>query len=247
MNTFWEQTHTLTAEDVDAGAGWRTGRILTTMQEAAWAQCEPLGLGMAAMRAQNLAWVLTRAHLRMCRLPTLAESVTVRTWPKPAQHFFFPRFYRFYAGGEVVGEAATLVVQLDLTSRRMAKPWLAGQDTLACDAEPALALPGNIPLPALPQTVTERVVLYSDLDINGHVNNARYLDWFCDCFDSAHHRAYSLADALVHYNREIRAEERVSLALQQEGLQSVLRGTVEGTPCFAVRGVWQARAAAQPC
>ena len=248
MNGFWEQHHRLLAEDVDLNGSWRVSRIFTDMQEAGGAHSEQNGLGMRAMREQGLAWVLSRVHLHMTRLPRIGETVTVRTWPKPAQHFFFPRHYRFMADGQEIGTAATLYVQLDIQTRRMAKPWLGGQTELTCDAEPAYPLPGGIPTVAAEPMPFLRTAQYSDLDINRHVNNTRYLDWYCDCFDSAYHSAHALMDVLIHYQREIRPEEQVALALRTEGPHSVLTGGVAGTPCFAVSGRWQARTAesAQP-
>ncbi len=241
MNGFLEQTRTLDARDVDANAEWRISEIFTAMQEAGAAQCEEYNLGVLALREQNLAWVVTRAYLRMERTPGLGETVTVRTWPKPPKHAFFPRYYQFFAGGRAVGCASMLYAQLDLTARRMVKPWLGGNDELTCDLEPPLPLPGNVPvLDAEPETLT-RTACYSDLDINGHVNNARYLDWFCDCFPMERHRNWRLCDVVVHYDREITAGETAALSLRREEARSVLKGACGGDACFAVGGVWQRR------
>ena len=82
--------------------------------------------------------------------------------------------------------------------------------------------------------ITQRVARYSDLDFNGHVNNTRYLDWFCDGFDSAYHEKWELYDALIHFNHEITAEQCATLALQQQNGQTVMRGAVE-----ILEDVWQ--------
>jgi len=238
MNGFLEQTHTLHTEDVDVFTQWRPSAIFTAMQAASSAQCEQHNLGVNAMREQNLAWVVNRAHLHLDRLPRLGETVTVRTWPKPPRHMFFPRYYEFLIEHESVGRCAMLYAQLDLTTRRMAGPWLGGNDELTCALEPPLPPPGGLPSLAAPAQAISRRAGYSDLDINGHVNNTRYLDWFYDCFPMEHHRQWQLADVLIHYNREIRPDEQVALALQRDGTQSVLRGEVDDTLCFAMSGNW---------
>ena len=35
----------------------------------------------------------------------------------------------------------------------------------------------------------KRVVGYSDIDVNGHVNNAKYVDFIADCFSLAAHKS----------------------------------------------------------
>ncbi len=241
MNGYFEQTHVLCVENVDANGEWRISEIFNAMQATAEGHSESFGLGLEAMRTQNLAWVVTRARLTLARSLRLGESVTLRSWPAPPKHLFFPRYFQLFAQGEPVGGAVMLYVQLDLTTRRMGKPWLGGHAAPVCDLPPPLPLPGGIPTLAVPARVTERVANYSDLDINGHVNNARYLDWFFDCFPMEHHHAQRLTDVLIHYEREITPGEITALSLTQEGAQSVLRGTGAGGNCFSVYGIWEER------
>mgnify|MGYP000876398673 CR=1 FL=1 len=241
MNGFFEQSLFLRAADTDCNGEWRASGVFLAMQEAGGAHCEQWNLGMAALREQNLAWVISRARMNLTRVPRIGETVTVRTWPKPPQHCFFPRYFQFFVDGKPVGSAATLYVQLDLSTRRMVKPWLNGNAELTCDLEPPLPPPGSIPVINTPGVSSQRIARYSDLDVNGHVNNTRYLDWFCDAFDADFHREWRLADVLVHYNREIRPDETVTLTLQTDGERSVMRGEREGAACVAISGLWERR------
>ena len=241
MNGYFEQTFLLRTADTDLNGEWRASSIFQAMQDVANAHCEGYNLGMNALREQNLAWVVNRARVRMESMPRMGDTVTVRTWPKSPQHYFFPRYFQFWSANSPVGSAATLYVQLDLTTRRMAKPWLGGNEELTSDLEPALPLPGGIALPDTPTETFIRTARYADLDMNGHVNNARYLDWLCDCIDIERHRAWTLRDMLIHYNREILPEERVELAMQWDGARSVMRGLSDGQTCFVVQGDWMPR------
>jgi len=132
-------------------------------------------------------------------------------------------------------------VQLDLAMRKMVKPWLGGNETLDCDFKPSLPLPGNLPVLHAPAQTVARAVRYSDIDLNRHVNNARYADWFCDCFPMEHHRDWHLKEVLIHYDRELVPGETAELSLQKDGPLSVLRGNCAGEACFAMSGVWEAR------
>lgn len=242
MKGFYEENLFLRAPNTDVNEEWRPSNIFLQMQEVGATHCEEYNLGMRVMQAQNLAWVVSRARVQMERLPKIGETVTIRTWPKSPQHFFFPRYYQFDVDGETVGRGVSLYVQLDLTSRKMVKPWLGDNEDLTSHLEPSLPFPGGIAMLEAPLEALERTALYSDLDFNGHVNNTRYLDWFGDCFDIDYHRTWQLKDVLIHYNKEVLPDERTELALQRAGAQSVLRGSHEGKPCFAIQGLWEKRA-----
>jgi acyl-ACP thioesterase len=58
----------------------------------------------------------------------------------------------------------------------------------------------------------ERSVLLSDLDVNNHVNNARYLDWIFDCYDDAFVRSHLLSFLQVNYVGETTLGDTVALA-----------------------------------
>ena len=242
MQGWYDRRQKLCAADVDENGEWRASSIFVAMQEAGGEQCENSGFGVDALRARNLAWVLSRLHLHMERVPVLNDEITVRTWAKSPQHFFCPRYYAIYVGEERVGVASALYVQFDLTQRKMTKPWVDDAEWLQCELEPPTGLPGNLPRWEEEPALCSRVARYSDLDFNRHVNNTRYLDWFGDCFDDAFHRQYRLRDVLVHYNREILPDEAVELQVRRRGDETLVQGYFEGNNCFGIHGVWQARA-----
>ena len=236
MNGFWEEEHLLRTENVDFSEEWRFSDIFLTMQEAGAAHCERNGLGVYAMRAQNLAWVVARAHVRMQTLPKIGQTVRVVTWPKPPKHSFFPRFYQFEADGQVLGSASTLYVQLDLTERKMVKPWLGNNDTLDCDSKPSLPLPGNLPVLQSPVQTLSRAVCYSDIDLNRHVNNARYVYWLCDRFPFEWLERYRLERLLVHFASETRPDETLDTVLTTEGAAFTFSGGRDDRPHFLMSG-----------
>ncbi|MBQ4231185.1 MAG: hypothetical protein II671_06505, partial [Salinivirgaceae bacterium] len=49
----------------------------------------------------------------------------------------------------------------------------------------------------------EHVPLYSEIDVNGHVNNARYADWLCNCLGVERLRRFEIWTASIEYRHEI--------------------------------------------
>ncbi|MBR4080712.1 MAG: hypothetical protein IKK21_02850, partial [Clostridia bacterium] len=166
----------------DMTGHWRPSAILETMQEVAGMHSELLGLGRGALIRQNIVWILTRVEVEMDRYPAIGERITVETFPMPTRRWFFPRYFIFRdENGQEIGRAGTLWALLDVTTRKMAAPEAAND-----------RIPDNRDLTAplgLPATVREVggtlesssfLPMFTDLDVNQHVNNTRYMDWCCN-------------------------------------------------------------------
>jgi len=76
-----------------------------------------------------------------------------------------------------------------------------------------LAVPGSV-MPRTMDNRQERVVRFSDLDYNGHMNNCKYLEWIADLLPSGFHKDRQVREITLSYLSEAREEE--TLALQWE-------------------------------
>lgn len=226
---------------VDFTGHWQPGAVFRAMQEAADGHCRLLHLTFEELRELGLAWVLTRGHLRMSRYPVLGQTVTVRTWPGETRHMFFPRNFMFEADGEVLGCASMLFVLLDLETRKIALPSRLTASLPVYDIPAPLPLPGNLHMPDAPATAHAYTPVYMDLDMNGHVNNTRYIDWFMNQFSVERHERQMVTDLLAHYNFEVRAGEPITLSLCDKDGMSELRGLNGDTACFGIQGTWANR------
>ena len=191
----YSQEFRIASYQTDLTARMKPSAILEIMQEMAGAHAELLDVGRSRLMPMNLAWVLTRVEVRMERYPLSGEVITVETFPMTNRRVFFPRYFIFKdADGRQIGCAGSLWVVLDITTRKMGNP-----------ADIVPLMPDNRDLTApmgMPATVEEipgqaitidRLPVYTDLDVNGHVNNTRYLDWCCNALGIDVMRATPLA------------------------------------------------------
>lgn len=226
---------------VDFTGSWQPGAVFRTMQEAADGHCHVLELTFERLRTLGVAWVLSRAQLHMDAYPTLGQRVTVRTWPGKTKHVFFPRYFVFEADGKTLGCASTLFVLMDLQARRIAPPSRLDVEMPAYDLPAPLPFPGNLRTLSAPAERRAYQPVYTDLDMNLHVNNTRYVDWFMNQFPVERHRRQMVSELLVHYNAEVTPDEGLALEVSQEEDVSILRGLCGDSCCFSVQGRWRSR------
>ena len=205
---------------------WRLSAILEAMQEAAGTHAELLGCGYSRLLPQEIAWVLTRSQVEMERYPKVGDKVIVKTFPMPNRRMFFPRYFVFEdEAGNRFGAASTVWALLNLRERRMTPP-----DPVLpfmpdnSDLTPPLPLPGAVEMLEGAEEASCRLPVYTDLDVNGHVNNTKYADWLCNALGIDTMREKCVKSLLVNFQAEIRPEQEISLRLTRAGDRFRLAG-----------------------
>ncbi|MBQ9326098.1 MAG: hypothetical protein IJ246_10010 [Clostridia bacterium] len=232
-------TFTLTTAETDFMNTWRPSSILEHCQECASRHCEPMGLGRNALLSKGMVWVATAIEARFTRLPHLAESISLETFHRPMRHGLFPRFFvvRENTSGETLGTLSSLWALMDLDTRKM----LPGTEEARLMPDNS-DIPAPAALPSLPRRLSVSAQLssyqavYTDLDNNHHVNNARYLDLCCNALGIACLRTSYVDSFLVRYLHEIRPDDQIETCLQTENNTFFYTGKKEDIPCFEISG-----------
>ncbi len=238
MQKTYEEDLLLRTCHCDFRGTWRPSAIFEAMQEASGMHSHLLGCGRDALVKRGFVWVLSRMEVQMSKYPGVGDKVTVETFPMNNRRWFFPRYFVFRNGqGKALGCAASLWVLLDLETRKMAPP-----DKIV----PLLPDNGDLTAPmGLPSTVAEvegeqrqftRTPNYTDLDVNNHVNNARYVDWLCDALGYDVLGRKTLRTICINYDAEVRPEQAVELKLNLQGDDYSLTGIHEGRRHFCIGG-----------
>ena len=244
----YEETFTLQTRDCDFCGCWRPSAILESMQEAAGVHSVLLGCGREELLKNHIVWVLSRCELHMTRYPRMGEKITLQTFPIAVRRYFFPRYFYFTdAQGEMIGKAGSLWLLLDTQTRHMLPP--GGIARLIPDNHD-LSVPMNLPATVNnlqgEEFVTERIPQYTDLDVNGHVNNARYADWLCNALGIDCLRRYEPESLLLNFNSEILPEHRVMLHRVLKDQEYRLSGYTGEKAAFEIGGRLRIRPAQEP-
>ncbi len=239
MNKTFQEIFQVRATDCDRFRRMRPDMLFIAMQEGGERHAHQLGIGYDAMMQRGLFFVLARIHVQFDRAPRVGETVVHTTWPGVGNRFFCPRFHTFtLEDGTPLARAGALWVILDAKNRKIASALTAG-----------ISLPDNSDIPApieLPMRqpplgeTTEyltRTPVYSEFDVNSHVNNTKYIAWLCDALGNAAMDGRYLGDLTVNYEKEICEEIPLTLALSRDGDRFSLLVTSEtGVKHFAAAG-----------
>jgi len=243
MMKTYEETFTLRTRECDLNGTWRPGAILESMQEAAGVHSQLLGCGRDELIRQNIVWVLSRMELHMDRYPAAGEKLTLMTFPTPTRICFFPRYYIITdERGELIGKAGSLWLLMDFTTRHMLPPGEFGK--LIPDNRD-LSVPMNLPATVGnlqgEEFVTHYHPVYTDLDVNGHVNNTRYVDLLCNALGVDLMKAFEPDRIILNYNHEILPDSEVTLHRILRGQEFRLSGRLGDTSAFEIGGTLRPR------
>ena len=222
MKPIHERTYILEATDVNSADRLKNSRLLAIMQEIAGEHSALLGADRSALEERKLFWAVIRHRVQITRLPQSGESIRVCTWPMPTTRTAYPRATVAYdADGNELFRGISLWILMDMTTRAMVLPGKSGVEVAGSLQGNELTLPGSL----LPQKLLnreDRTVRFSDLDLNGHMNNCRYLEWVDDLLPAEFHRTHSPKQLLVCYLSEAREAEKMEVCWEVSE-QSVLR------------------------
>lgn len=165
--------------------------ICNYLQEAASINAEHLGFSKSNFDDSqlNVTWVMTRMRVKVTRRPKWNEAIKVFTFPRPARRIVAWRDFIIYGeDGEEIGRASTEWMMIDMTSRRPVAIPAFVTERANHELEPVFPEPLGFKLPAdaFQESGTPPLNAYSitaapsDIDLNGHVNNVRYITWLYD-------------------------------------------------------------------
>ncbi len=208
---------TIHSYQADASQNAKISTLFGFFMETAGWHATQLGAGYHKLKAEiNAFWALSRFSIKVHQLPKWEETIYIETWPAGYNRLFAQRHFRFLnQKQEVLIEGNTDWVVMRFDTRTMINPQLVIGHLNLGDNMPKV----SIETVKLPSIVTEqatgyqRKVVYSDLDMNGHVNSLKYLDWCFDYLPTETILKNRVQQIDINFQHEIPANQNIEIHL----------------------------------
>ncbi|AEE17869.1 acyl-[acyl-carrier-protein] thioesterase [Treponema brennaborense] len=183
----------------------------------------------------GVAILVSRVSFKIHSMPKSNDIITIKTWEEAPVGLQLARRYEItgVSGQSLVsGYSTWLVVNPEL--RRIMKP---SQFTLRDEPTLKTEFCGldctKIAVPEDMQLLDERTIRYTDIDANGHMNNARYGAYIIDCLP-AEYQQKTLTDFRINYSHEARKGDTLRLfgKAEESAHKLIVVGKTDGGTCF---------------
>lgn len=197
--------------------------LFNYLQDVASLHSENLGIGINDIgQKHSVAWVMVRILVDVERMPNWNEDIIVETWPNEPKKLEFERdFIVRDQKGNVLVRAISSWVIMDIEKREIRKTELIriayppfAKERAICKRMGKLKPNGEL------KYVYNKQIGYSDIDINGHLNNSKYIDYITDCFSMEKHGEYIVKSVQVSYISEALAGETIAFYKDISRLES---------------------------
>ena len=213
--------------------------ILLSLQVSGMQSIE-LGVSdKAILEDYNLVWIITEYDIEVVRLPRFAEEITIETEALSYNRLFCYRRFTIYdeAGQEIIRMLATFVL-MDRDSRKVhaVEPEIVAPYQSDFDKK----LIRGPKYESLNEPISKDYhVRFYDLDMNGHVNNSKYLDWIFEVMGADFLTHYIPKKINLKYVKEVRPGGVITSAVERTGLESKHEITSDGEINAQAKITWQ--------
>lgn len=159
----------------DSNGILRPGAVMVYLQETANLQINAYGPNGDELRAQHMAFVLSRFHFSLCAPIRAYGTIRGCTWGCPSHGYTFVREHRLFSGNQLLCSATSIWALINTETKT---PLRTECYHPGFTMEP---LEGTLPLRVHEnkldvKPVGMHTVCYADADQNHHMNNTVYAD-----------------------------------------------------------------------
>ncbi len=240
----WQDTFYINWHETDLSGAVSPENICNFLGESAGRHADALGFGYDDALPLNQLWVVLRWYVRMIRYPQWKQTLAVQTWPRKPERYYAYRDYMLKSTeGELLGSVTSTWMVLDAITRRPQSLELVKELQIrALDKHALGENAARVEIPEHSNKSEMQSVKFSDLDQNGHVTNARYMQWALDMYTEDFHRHHLLEAWQINFLYECTFGDRMQMSIYKpEPMRHIIAAIHQesGKNIFAVELFWK--------
>ena len=214
--------------------------LASLFQEIAGNHAHANGFGFKQMIKENQMWVLTRLKVEIHKFPVWDDIINISTWIVNREKFFSRRDFEIHSNNdELLVSASSGWMLLDVKSKRpklvdsikMDIPMLAEKLALSDELSKIEKL-------TIAESTANYTVQYSDLDVNNHVNNVKYIRILLDSYSYNWRSSKTILSFEINYLAEAAYNDELEILkseINEEGfvIQEIERKSDNKVICRA--------------
>jgi medium-chain acyl-[acyl-carrier-protein] hydrolase len=219
---FWKQKYEIKVYESDAIGRLSFPAMCDYFQDMAWRHYNYVEKALGNLLAPGQFWLMTRLEVEILKLPAWQDVIEVETWSRGIEKFYAYRdFIVTGSDGQPVAKGTTTWVVLDTVNKKISRlTELAQKWPSRSDASSLNRNADKLDAPVNPEYGAEYTVQYSDMDVNRHVNNVKYIKWMFDAAGMEFLEKHTVEKAVINFIDETRAGDVVKTGVgKREGLE----------------------------
>ena len=214
--SFIKRSYPLRVSDFDRHQRVLPSSVLDLFQEIAGVHADMLGISGPQLLEKNLCWMVTRSRFEILKQPALYKSVIVKTWPIESHRIELDRDYEVYSeDGELLIRGTSAWVVMDISDRSspklvMARDFDLGLGEYLTERTFERAWGRAVYNKIACESPYEYTPAYTDLDMNGHVNNVKYASFALNAVEKMLGDR-QITDVRIDFSKEILRGETVRI------------------------------------
>ena len=169
------------------------------------------------------------------------EKVSLTTYPGDDMRFLFPRYFLLEdASGSPLIRVSSIWMVLKKDNHQPALNPFEGRRLPGEHLPDELSLPKKCVIDPSLSLIETRKVRYSDIDLNGHLNNTKYIDYIIDMHDSDFYKKNRIKHFLINYEKELLDNDVLDMFSNNDNPECI-KGETNGNAAFVVNIVYDNR------
>ena len=191
--------------DTDEQMRLKASVFFEYLEDIAAKNADALDFGYENIYSQNLGWFLLKYAIEIYNYPQKIPFIKVETESRGANsHFAYRDFYFYDNNDNLLGKAASTWALMDLKNKSMLNPKEALGEKIWDFVKKEDDLKYNkIPQISKPDYEKTFEIRYDDIDVNRHVNNAKYIVWALESLPVEFLKTNSIKRIDIQYKKDI--------------------------------------------